>query len=176
MDARLIQFHISPQVEKTADQKGQTPVQHGFNLEFVAVNKYISEDMRGVPQFRREWRHKMQHVVDQFNEYYRWNIEKASEMEGDSENFGAMENLNDAVKYLVSLLKNEFLVPNELELTAIHLVGDFNVYHPGNDTELKKQAGKIREQSIKKFRARQPRPMPMPAPMNVKGTNKEEND
>lgn len=166
MDARLIQFHISPQIEETADQKDHAAVQNGFNLEFVAKNKYISEDMRGVPQFRRELRHKMQHIVDQFNEYYRWNIEKTAEMEGNDENFGAMENLNDVVKYLVSLLKNDFLVPNELELTAIHLVGDFNVYAPGNNTELKKQADEIRQASIKEFRARQSRPMP--SPMNIR--------
>ncbi len=165
MNARLIQFHISPQIEKQTDQKNRAAVQNGFNLEFVAKNKYISEDMRGVPQFRRELRHKMQHIVDQFNEYYRWNIEKTAEMEGNEENFGAMENLNDVVKYLISLLKNDFLVPNELELTAIHIVGDFNVYAPGNDTELKKQAEKIRTESIKEFRARQSQPMPRPMNM-----------
>lgn len=166
MDARLIQFHISPQLNKDEQKKDRSAVQNGFNLEFIAKNKYISEDMRGVPQFRRELRHKMQHIVDQFNEYYQWNIDKTTEMEGDHENFGALENLNDAAKYLVSLLKNDFLVPNELELTAIHLVGDFNVYNPGKDSELKKNATKIREQSIKEFReSRQPRPMP--APMNM---------
>lgn len=166
MDARLIQFHISPQVKATTDDQKESTPQNGFNLEFVAKNKYISEDMRGVPQFRRELRHKMQHIVDQFNEYYQWNIDKTAEMEGNTENFGALENLNDSAKYLVSLLKNDFLVPDELELTAIHLVGDFNVYHPGNDTELKQHAQEIREQSIKEFRAHQ-QPRPMPAPMNM---------
>lgn len=153
MDARLIQFHISPQV-KDADQskKPQMQVQNGFNLEFVAKNEYISEDMRGVVQFRREWRHKLQHIVSQFNEYYQWNIDKTKELEGNQENLGALENLNDAVKYLVSLLKNDFLVPDGLELTAIHLVGDFNIYSPGKDSALKKAAPKIREQSIKEFR------------------------
>ncbi|WP_295729337.1 hypothetical protein [uncultured Limosilactobacillus sp.] len=164
MDARLIQFHISPQVKPATDDKNSTTPQNGFNLEFVAKNKYISEDMRGVPQFRRELRHKMQHIVDQFNEYYQWNIDKTAEMEGNVENFGALENLNDSAKYLVSLLKNDFLVPNELELTAIHLVGDFNVYYPGNNTELKKNATKIREQSIQQFRTHQ-QPQPMPGPM-----------
>ncbi len=166
MEARLIQFHISPQVKQPADQTKQQPTQNGFNLEFVAKNKYISEDMRGVPQFRRELRHKMQHIVDQFNEYYQWNIDKTSEMEANTENFGALENLNDAAKYLVSLLKNDFLVPDELELTAIHLVGDFNVYNPGNNTKLKKDAAKIRQESLERFRASQ-QPRPMPAPMNM---------
>lgn len=169
MKARLIQFHISPQTAKQSEQQNREAVQNGINLEFVAKNKYISEDMRGVPQFRRELRHKMQHIVSQFNEYYRWNIEKTSEMEGNTENFGALENLNDAVKYLVSLLKNDFLVPDELELTAVHLVGDFNVYNPGDSTELKKQAETIRQESIKEFRTRQAHPVPAPTPVNPQG-------
>lgn len=164
MNARLIQFHISPQVKsKDSSDKSSAPVQNGFNLEFVAKNQYISEDMRGVPQFRREYRHKMQHIVDQFNEYYQWNIDKTSEMEGNTENFGALENINDAAKYLVSLLKNDFLVPNGLELTAIHLVGDFNIYQPGKDSQLKKDAAQIRQQSIQEFQQQQHlRPMPAP--------------
>lgn len=32
MDARLIQFHISPQIEKETDQKNRAAVQNGFNL------------------------------------------------------------------------------------------------------------------------------------------------
>ena len=161
MDARLIQFHISPQVKN--DHEDRSEIQNGFNLEFVAKNKYVSEDMRGIPQFRRELRHQMRHIVDQFTEYYQWNIDKTTELEGDQENFGALENLNDAAKYLVSLLKNDFLVPNELELTAIHLVGDFDVYNPGKDSALKQDAAKIRKASIEEFQRRQ-KPQPMPAP------------
>lgn len=150
MKARLIQFHISPPVKD--DHKSQTArVQNGFNLEFVATNKYLAEDLRGIPEFRRELRHKMQHIVQQFNEYYQWNIDKSEELDGNSENLSSLENLNDAVKYLLSLLKNDFLVPNELELIAIHMVGDFNIYQPGHDTELKRQAAEIRQQSIADF-------------------------
>lgn len=167
MKARLIQFHVSPRVEEEGHPEvKQSAARSGFNLEFVAINKYVSEDMRGVPQFRREYRHKMQHIVEQFNEYYQWNIDKSSEMEGNAESFGALENLSDATKYLLSLLKSELIVPNELELIGIHLVGDFNIYNPGNDTDLKKHAAKIRERSIKEFRQQQHlRPMPSPQPM-----------
>lgn len=150
MKAQLIQFHISPKVREEEKRP-----QNGFNLEFVAINKYIAEDMRGIPEFRREYRHKMNHIVEKFNEYYQWNIDKSKELEGNRENFGALDDLADSIKYMVNLLKHDFIIPNELELTAIHMVGDFNIYDPGNNSELKKNASKIREESIKRFRQRQ---------------------
>ncbi|WP_251548182.1 protein-tyrosine phosphatase family protein [Limosilactobacillus caecicola] len=154
MDARFIQYHISPKVTTTddsADETQQSSPQNGVNLEFVANNQYLAEDLRGIMQFRREQRRKLHHIVDQFNEYYQWNLDKTAELEGTTENFGALENLNDAIKYLVSLLKNDFLVPGKLELTAVHLIGDFSVYQPGDDSPLKRQAGEIRAKSIQEF-------------------------
>lgn len=161
MDARLIQFHITPKLEgQTQEELRQTP--SGFNMEFIAKEKYISENLQGVPQFRREYRHSLNHVIDQFNEYYQWHTEKAAKMKHYGDSFGRLEDLSDATKYLASLLKSEFLVPNELELIDIQIVGQFSVYESGGDTDLKKQADQIREASIreiqKKMAARQPAP------------------
>ena len=142
MDARLIQFHITPKLEgQTQEELRQNP--SGFNMEFIAKEKYISENLQGVPQFRREYRHSLNHVVDQFNEYYQWHTEKAAKMKHYGDSFGRLEDLSDATKYLASLLKSEFLVPNELELIDIQIVGQFSVYEGGSDTELKKQADHI---------------------------------
>ena len=42
MDARLIQFHITPKPEgQTQEELRQNP--SGFNMEFIAKEKYISE-------------------------------------------------------------------------------------------------------------------------------------
>lgn len=61
MDARLIQFHITPKPEgQTQEELRQNP--SGFNMEFIAKEKYISENLQGVPQFRREYQIGRAHV------------------------------------------------------------------------------------------------------------------
>lgn len=85
---------------------------------------------------------------------------------GDS--FGRLEDLSDATKYLASLLKSEFLVPNELELIDIQIVGQFSVYESGSDTDLKKQADQIREASIREMQRRW-RPANRPQPTRSTG-------
>lgn len=150
MDARLIQFHITPKLEgETAEDQRQNP--SGFNMEFIAKEKFISENLQGIPQFRREYRRTLNHVVDQFNEYYQWHTEKEAKMKHYGDSFGRLEDLSDATKYLASLLKSEFLVPNELELIDIQIVGQFSVYESESDTDLKKQAEQIREESIREM-------------------------
>lgn len=158
MDAQLIQFHITPQLEAKANAGLKLEDNSGFNLEFVALKKYVAEDMKGVPVFRREYRRKLSHVVDQFNEYFQWHADKAAKMKHFRDSFGKMEDLSDSVKYLVSLLKSEFIVPGELELTEVRLVGEFSVYAPGNDSELKQHAVEVKDGSIANFVAKHQSP------------------
>ena len=158
MDAQLIQFHITPQLDAEENAGLQLGENSGFNLEFVALKKYVAEDMKGVPVFRREYRRKLAHVVDQFNEYFQWHADKASKMKHFRDSFGKMEDLSYSVKYLVSLLKSEFIVAGELELTEVRLTGEFSVYASGNDSELKQHAMEVKNASIAHFVTKQQAP------------------
>lgn len=154
MDAQLIQFHITPQLGEEANNGLQMTPESGFNLEFVATQQYVAEDMNGVPVFRREYRRKLNHVVDQLNEYFQWHAEKAAKMKHFRDSFGRLEDLGDSAKYLVSLLKSELIVPGELELVGLRLVGEFSIYAPGNDSKLKQQALAVKDKSIATYNAR----------------------
>ncbi len=158
MDAQLIQFHITPQLADQAANGIQMAPNSGFNLEFVALKKYVAEDLRGIPEFRREYRRKLMHVIEQFNEYFQWHAEKAAKMKHFRDSFGKLEDLSDSAKYLVSLLKSEFIIPGELELTEMRLTGEFSIYAPGSDSELKQRALQVRDDSIATFKAQHQAP------------------
>lgn len=114
-------------------------------MEFIVKEKYIFENLQGVLQFCCEYCYFLNCVIDQFNEYYQWYIEKVVKMKYYGDSFGCLEDLLDVIKYLVSLFKSEFLVFNELELIDIQIVGQFLVYEFGSDIDLKKQVDQIWE-------------------------------
>ena len=74
------------------------------------------------------------------------------------DSFGKLEDLSDSAKYLVSLLKSEFIIPGELELTEMRLTGEFSIYAPGSDSELKQRALQVRDDSIATFKAQHQAP------------------
>ena len=101
-----------------------------FQLRFYVKNTCFSENMDGKFQFSRKYRRKFNEIKELFCKKY-GNIYDTS-----YDNYDPLETTNVIIKALKEKIEQSFSIPGQIELHSIELLGNWDVYHGEETSDL----------------------------------------
>lgn len=119
-----------------------------FQIRFYVNSPYFSENINGDIQFSRNIRRK-------FNEFKALFCKKHGAIYDDPSRIdNSLDLMINTINSLKESLNNSFLIPGEIEIDSIELLGNWEVYHRSDNSELanlfeKQLMDELRKKGIK---------------------------
>lgn len=105
-----------------------------FKLRFVVRSPYFAENVDGGHQFARKYRRLLNEIKAQFIKEHRSFFESQGLSEGPDQ---PLEAIAEIVADLKSRLDRSFVIPDQIELVDIELMGTWSAFHEKKETKLR---------------------------------------
>lgn len=105
-----------------------------FLIRFYVKSPCFSENVEGNYQFSKKYRRRFNEIKTLFCKEYGAQYDRVQD---ETDRFDSLETLNKIVKALEKKIETSFIIPGQIELSSIELMGLWDVCNPGLNSKLR---------------------------------------